>query len=147
MAKNFLPGKHFRYCELRDGLRGPFQSQTGKKILPEAGTYIIVNWEIGWGGPFKGKKAKNLLPATGTYIIVNWERGWRSPFKGQNGQKKSACGRQLSHFELKVMCLSMCLIVAMPLWIERESPLSSWNLTPYPFRPKAHPLLEARRLV
>ena len=116
MAKNFLPGKHFRCCELRDGLRGPFQSQTGKKILPEAGTYIIVNWEIGWGGPFKGKKAKNLLPATGTYIIVNWERGWRSPFKGQNGQKKSACGRQLSHFELKVMCLSMCLIVAMPLW-------------------------------
>ena len=31
-------------------------------------------------------------------------------------KKKSACGRQLSHFELKVMCLSMCLIVATPLW-------------------------------
>ena len=71
---------------------GALSKPNRKKILPEAGTYIIVNWEIGWGGPFKGKKAKNLLPATGTYIIVNWER-LTEPFQRPKWSKK-ICLRQ-----------------------------------------------------
>ena len=72
---------------LRDRLTEPFQSQKGKKILPAAGTYIIVNWEIGWGGPLKAKKAKKILPAAGTYIIMNWERGWGRPFNAKMFKK------------------------------------------------------------
>ena len=105
----------------------PFKAKKAKKILPAAGTYIIVNWERGWECPFKAKKAKKFLPAAGTYIIVNWERGWeecpfkarkakkfclwqalkllstererlKASFQNQNGQKFCACGRHLYYY-------------------------------------------------
>ena len=36
-------GRHLYHCELRERARVPFQSQKSQKILPVAGTYIIVN--------------------------------------------------------------------------------------------------------
>ena len=149
-------GRHLFYWKLRDRLRGPFQAKKAKKsCLRQA---LILLWtEREVNSALSKSKWPKISCLASTSVIVNWEMGWGGPFKAK--QEKKSYLRQapiLLWIEREVDgALSKAKMVKKNLpaagschyGVERESPLSSWNLTPYPFRPKAHPLLEARRLV
>ena len=118
-------------------LRVPFQRKKAKNFLPAAGTYIMVNWERGWGRPFKAIKAKKFQPAAGIYIMENWQRDADGALS--KSQKKS--WPKLHKCLLSKRCL-------LNYGVEGGiPPLSLKSDTLPPHGPKAHPLLEAGRLV
>ena len=102
-------GRHLYYCVQKERLRALFQSNKGQKVLPAAGTYIMVNWQREAEGAFSKSQEKS------------WPKLHKCLFS-------------------KRCLLNYGVEGGIP-------PLSLKSDTLPPHGPKAHPLLEAGRLV
>ena len=130
-------GRHLYYCELKERLRVPFQSKKGQKFSAcGRHLYYCVQKER-LRALFQSNKGQKVLPAAGTYIMVNWQREAEGAFS--KSQEKSWPKLHKCLFSKRCL-LNYGVEGGIP-------PLSLKSDTLPPHGPKAHPLLEAGRLV
>ena len=141
------------------------KAKKAKNFLPAAGTYIIVSWKKSWGCPFKAKKRPKIFCLRQPLKTLWTEREAEGALSKQK-RPKSFCLRQaiillwnerkaegaLSKSQEKSWPkLHKCLLSKRCLLnygVEGGiPPLSLKSDTLPPQGPKAHPLLEAGRLV
>ena len=93
-------GRHLYYCELRERLIVPFQSQNGQKF--PAWQALPLLWTERWAEGALSKPNRKKNPTWGRHLYYSELRDrLRGPFQRQKGQKSPACDRHLYHCELR----------------------------------------------